>query len=203
MPKEFLNFFRSSKHDRFTLLPLLFVSLISITFDIYLAALVTSSSDPMLIFFLVLIACFAFLVLKLLRRQWRKAISFVVAFPLWGIISVFMNDLGIDGAQAGFWTTYPYYQSQVTVGNAQKFKWSEDGLFLGGGWINSLVYDPSGADWNNLVLQKPARGNVLGFGYATEIKNASEYNCDLRTLKRLSSHWYFETQYYGGGFICK
>jgi energy-coupling factor transporter transmembrane protein EcfT len=198
-----LKIFQFAKHDSFSLVPLLLISFANIAFGIYLAAFVTSTSDPMLIFTLFFIACFVFLVAKLLRRQWRKAISLIFAFPLCGIASVYFSGLGIDGAQVGFWTTYAYYRSQVIEGNAQRFKWSEDGLFLGGGWINSLVYDPSDADWKNLALQIPVQNNALGLGYVTQIKISNEDNCDMRTLKRLSSHWYFQTQYYGGGFICK
>lgn len=191
------------KIDDFSTLPTLILYLGIIAFGIYNAVLAKTSNSIDILLFFGLIIGFVFLITKLVLRQWKKAFSVFIAIPVCLTANLFFSRLGIDGAQLSFWTTYLYYKSQVTPGNAQRFKWGEDGIFLGGGWQNTLIFDPSDADWETYTNARPALNNALGLGYTQKINVAGENNCDMKTLKKLAVNWYFEQQYYGGGFTCE
>jgi hypothetical protein len=97
----------------------------------------------------------------------------------------------------------PYYSYQVQNGHAQAFEWSEGGVFLGGGWQNALVHDPSDTVWRDAARKSSLKVNSIGFETLTDLRNSSAENCDMRVLRQLGANWYLDTQFYGGGFICK
>ncbi|MGL4491083.1 MAG: hypothetical protein ACRCU5_16710 [Rhizobiaceae bacterium] len=145
----------------------------------------------------------ALLVAALFKQRWRRASSFLLAFPGVFAFAYAIGSMGIDRYQLAFWATYPYYQFQVHYGQAKEFNWSEDGVFLGGGWQNTLVYDPDNTIWSDAARKSSVQKNLIGFEVLTDPRNSTVEDCDMRLLRQLGGSWYLETQYYGGGFICK
>ncbi len=150
-----------------------------------------------------LIACLTYLAVNAIQCEWRRLFSLIVAFPMCYVIFSFLHVLGLDGAQAAFWVTYPYYRTQVESDAAHSFAWGEGGIFLGGEWVNNLVYDPLESDWNSTAGPMQPTKDAIGLGEVKKITKSGSDDCEIKVLKRLGGHWFFEQQTYGGGFICQ
>jgi hypothetical protein len=191
--------------DRYSIAPALLLFLVAGGRGT-LGALFDTAGSPvdLIVVGLCLIACVTYLLLKAWRREWRKAFSLLIAFPICLVSIRALWAVGIDGSQAAFWLTYPYYGTQIESRAPRRFAWGEGAIFLGGGWTNSLVYDPAQSDWKSFTERRPPVENVLGLGYTIKVTIKSDPNdCDMTVLKRLGGHWFFEQQYYGGGFVCR
>jgi hypothetical protein len=190
--------------DRFSLLPVGFVGLFYFVSST-LNAVFTNSYELMeaiLIlagFFLVVFLT----VLALARKRCKSAASIGLSIPAVLFVASLLVGLGIDRYQVAFWVTYPYYQQKTLSQQASSFDWNEGAVFLGGGWQNKLKYDPMDEDWVDLSAKRSVKVNVLGFGETKDLRNSTSDNCNMRILRQLGGHWYLDTEYYGGGFICE
>jgi hypothetical protein len=150
-----------------------------------------------------LLAAVVVIVLALIRRHWKSAASLGLGIPSVFILASILVGLGIDSYQLAFWVSYPYYQLKVSDHQAMSFNWSEGGVFLGGGWENTLKYDPTDQGWSEQLAKSSTTVNRLGLGELTDLRNSTADDCDMRVLRQLGGHWYLDTQYYGGGFDCR
>jgi hypothetical protein len=188
--------------DHYSIAPVLLLFLVVVGLGISGAVFGTSFVD-LIVDGLCMIASIAYLLVKAWRREWRRASSLLIAFPICLVsIRVFWA-VGIDGSQAAFWLTYPYYATQVETHLSRRFAWGEGAIFLGGGWMNTLVYDPQDSEWKLFGAQRPPTENFFGLGNTRKIMTSSVDSCEMKVLKRLGGHWYFEQEYYGGGFVCQ
>jgi len=138
-----------------------------------------------------------------IRKYIRRGMSIVLSFPaVWGL-DVALSSIGVDAIQRSFWLTYPYYASMIEPGKPQVFEWGDHGIFLGGGWYYTLLYDPTGNEWASFAAYGPAGApNPLGLRQRQNHGPFDPDDCQARYIREVGGAWYVKTQYYGGGFVC-
>ncbi len=119
--------------------------------------------------------------IHLFRRRWKKCLS-VSAAPIVasGIIAGQVY-FGFDGHWTKFQMLRPYYLWSVQGLNHASFEWPEHGIFLGGGWHETLIYDPTGKT-------------------LTDVKNyplLAKYAGDKVDVRDMGSHFYLVISNYG------
>jgi hypothetical protein len=190
--------------DRFSLRPVGLVALFCFASST-LNAVFTNSHE--LLEAILMLAGFLLVVfltvLALVRKRWKRAASIGLSIPAVMFVAALLGSAGIDRYQISFWVTYPYYQQKMPSQQVTSFDWNEGGVFLGGGWQNKLKYDPADEDWMKLSAKLPATLNALSLGEINDLRNSTPNNCDMRILRQLGGHWYLDTEFYGGGFICE
>jgi hypothetical protein len=133
------------------------------------------------IYILAFIAAVLLAIVYLFRWRWKKCLSVLAApFVACGVITAQVY-FGFDAQWTKFQMLQPYYLWSVQGANYASFEWPEHGLFLGGGWHNTLIYDPT--------------GNTL-----TDVKNypsLAKYTGDKVGVRDMGSHFYLVTSSYG------
>jgi hypothetical protein len=133
------------------------------------------------IYILGLIAAVLLAIVYLFRWRWKKCLSVIAApFVASGII-VAQVYFGFDVQWTKFQMLRPYYVWSVLGTNHASFEWPEHGIFLGGGWHETLIYDPTGKT-------------------LTEVKNypsLAKYAGDEVDVRDMGSHFYLVTSNYG------
>jgi len=159
--------------------------------------------SPDLVVIALLLATLGLGIYWFIRKKTRRGLSIVLALPaVWGM-DIALSSIGADVTQRSFWLTYPYYVSRIDPGNPQMFEWGDNGLFLGGGWHETLLYDPMGNAWASFTADGTAGApNLLGLRRKQNHGPFDPKDCQFRYMRELGGAWYVKTQYYGGGFEC-
>jgi hypothetical protein len=133
------------------------------------------------IYILGLIAAVLLAIVYLFRWRWKKCLSVIAApFVASGIIAAQVY-FGFDVQWTKFQMLRPYYLWSVRGLDHASFEWPEHGIFLGGVWHETLIYDPTGKT-------------------LTDVKNYSslaKYADDKVDVREMGSHFYLVTSNYG------
>jgi hypothetical protein len=117
----------------------------------------------------------------LFGRQWKKCLSVVAALFVTGGVIAAQLYFGFDAKWTKFQIMRPYYLWSVQGLNYASFEWPEHGVFLGGGWNETLIYDPSGK-----ALTDPSVSRSL-----------AKYAGDHIEVRDMGSNFYLVTSSYG------
>lgn len=120
-------------------------------------------------------------VVYLFAWRWRNFLSVIAApFIVGGIIASQLY-FGFDPQWTKFQIMRPYYLWSVHGLDRASFEWPEHGVFLGGGWNETLIYDPT--------------DEILA-----DVKNypaLAKYAGDDVVVRNMGSHFYLVTSNYG------
>jgi hypothetical protein len=178
--------------DRFATHYVVWVALALIAITTYETVLDTYGVGSGLMLFAAFVVWSGYFINRLHLKRWREAVSVAIALPVCLVLGLVLRGIGIDGAQFSFWLTYSYYEPQRTDVAFNKFKWAEDGVFLGGGWANHLVYDPA----DNVWVSAPGVTTADSLGLGQKESKVDGVDCDFYTVKKLGGHWYFTQDLY-------
>jgi hypothetical protein len=135
-----------------------------------------------------LLAWLIVLLVSLVKRQWRRCLSLVVAmlvFPAIALLTMRFDD------EICFWTLSPYYFNKVAQLQPDRdgFKKAKFNWRGGLGWDEQLIYD----DADTIVTgtsDVPGTSTERGIGlYHYEISTPGSHN----SAERLYGHFYLET----------
>ncbi len=135
----------------------------------------------LLIWAVCFVCAFLMAAVYLLKWRWRKSLSLIFAPFIAGAIVTAQFYFGFDVQWTKFQVMRPYYVWSVRGVDLAAFEWPEQGVFLGGGWNETLIYDPSGQRMSD----------------RKRYPSLAKYSGDTVEVRTMGGHFYLVTSSYG------